>query len=341
MIRVSVVVPTYNRLPRLKQVLAALERQSYPRDQFEVVIVSDGSTDGTHEYLRMMCTPLRLNVVIQANGGPAAARNGGIAHAQGEYILFIDDDVVPEPALLAEHMRFHGEDTSTIVLGPMLTPDDFPLQPWVAWEQAMLMKQYKAMQHREWQPTSRQFYTGNTSLARRFLVQVGGFDERYRRAEDVELAYRLEHFGVTFVFNPRAVGYHYAERSFRSWNETPYAYGRNDVLFARAGQSWILDAIREEFKQRNRFTRALVRLCLDRPNLSNQVQATLKVLATLCYRVGGERFSHPAYSALFNLRYYQGAADELGGRQQLFLIGQPQPRTPTKPRPPQSTAHRS
>ncbi|NCC36402.1 MAG: glycosyltransferase family 2 protein [Chloroflexia bacterium] len=142
--RVSIIVPTYNRLPRLKQVLAAIEQQRYPRDQFNVVIVSDGSTDGTDSYLQSIKSPVAITFIPQANAGPAAARNSGIAHADRDYILFLDDDVIPTPDIIAEHMRLHHERTNRVVLGPMLTPKDFRLSPWVAWEQAMLEKQYKA-----------------------------------------------------------------------------------------------------------------------------------------------------------------------------------------------------
>lgn len=317
---VSVVIPTYNRLLRLKQVLAALERQEYPRDLFGVVVVSDGSTDGTDDYMRSLKTPLNLTFIAQANQGPAAARNQGIRHADGEFVLFIDDDVIPAPRLISEHMSLHVRYADLVVLGPMLTPTDFKMPPWVAWEQAMLYKQYAAMQSGEWQPTARQFYTGNTSLSRRHLLAAGGFDERFRRAEDIELAYRLDKQGVYFVFNPQALGYHYAERSFRSWLETPYAYGRNDVIFARGGQRWILNAMRGEFKERNRLTRACVRVCLGHPALSQGAQGLLKSFADLSYRLGAEPLARAGYSTIFNMRYYQGAADELGGRNSFFAI---------------------
>lgn len=316
---VSVVVPTFNRLPRLKQVVAALEQQAYPRDRFNVVVVSDGSTDGTDAYLRDLATGLDLAFVAQANQGPAAARNHGIRQASGEYVLFIDDDVVPAPELLAEHMRLHAEQADLVVLGPMLTPDDFAMAPWVAWEQAMLYKQYAAMERGHWAPTARQFYTGNTSLPRRLLLEVGGFDERFRRAEDVELAYRLDSQDVRFIFNPRAIGYHYAERSFSSWLGTPYAYGRNDVVFAREHERPMVELTRAEFGQRNLLTQALVRLCLDRPRLTQKLEGLLKATADLVQ--SRERLTRACYSAIFNMRYYQGMADELGGRGRFFGRG--------------------
>lgn len=318
--KVSVVIPTYNRLYRLQQVLAQLAQQTYSLDEFEVIVISDGSSDGTHEALAQFQPPYRFSLLIQANQGPAAARNNGIGRATGEYVLFIDDDVVPTPQLIAEHMAVHAHaGANAIVLGPMLTPGDFRLSPWVRWEQAMLVKQYSSMKNGHWAPTARQFYTGNTSLARAHLVASGGFDPAFRRAEDVELAYRLSQNGLEFIFQATAIGYHYAERSFRSWMETPYAYGRNDVIFSRDKQQpWLLPAVFAEFQKRNPLIRLLVRICLDRHSLSRSTVASLKLIGLQSDRLGAERLVEMTHSGIFNLRYYQGIADELGGRKRFF-----------------------
>lgn len=315
---VSIIIPTFNRLSRLKQVLAALEQQKYAIDEVEVIVVSDGSTDGTDAFLSSLQTKLNLIFVPQVNAGPAAARNNGIKHAKGEYILFIDDDVVPSPQLVAEHMRLHAQQPNLIVLGPMLTPADEQLSAWVDWEQAMLEKQYRAMQSGKWEATHRQFYTGNTSLARQLLMAVGGFDERFRRAEDVELAYRLLQEDVSFVFNPQAIGYHYATRSLRSWMEIPYAYGRNDVIFAREIHTEILSLIRKEFRWRNKYTQVLVRLSVDRARISKLIIAIFLHISEIIYNIKLPSISRTIYSVVFNIRYYQGVCDELGGRKVFF-----------------------
>ena len=230
----SVVVPTYNRLGRLRHVIAAFERQAYPSDAYEVIVISDGSTDGTDAYLETLQSTMRLRWLTQANQGPAAARNAGVRTAVGEFIVFVDDDVVPEPQLLEEHARSHHEaGRDVVVLGPLLTPEGFEMAPWVRWEQEMLMKQYRAMLRGDWDATARQFYTGNASLRRSHILDAGGFDEGFRRAEDVELAYRLATNGLEFVFNIKAAGMHFADRSYRAWLDAAYSYGRNDVIFAR------------------------------------------------------------------------------------------------------------
>jgi GT2 family glycosyltransferase len=310
----SVVLPTFNRLSQLKRVLAALERQTFPADRFEVVVVADGCTDGTNEYLRSLRTPFELVLSSQDNQGVAMARNRGVAHARADLILFLDDDVVPVPEWIAEHMQVLRQDDQVVVLGPMLPPPDVKLAPWVRWEERMLEKQYQDMIEGRWQPTARQFYTGNTSLAKRHIVAAGGFDPRFHRAEDVELAYRLKDLGLRFVFNPKAVGYHYAERSFESWLKIPYAYGRYDVVITRAkGQDWLLPTVLREFRGRSPLIRALTRLCLDRPRLSRVTITLLKQAVLLGDRLGVEALPRYACSGIFNLRHYQGIADELGG----------------------------
>ena len=308
----SVIVPTYNRLARLRRVIAALERQTVSCQDFEVIVVSDGSTDGTADYLALPFVPLRLTPVLQANQGVAAARNAGVRKAEGEVVVFLDDDVVPAPEWLAEHARAREKHGDVIVLGPMLSPADYAMQPWVRWEQMMLMKQYADMISARWEPTARQFYTGNTSLARRHVVEAGGFDASFRRAEDVELAYRLAGRGLQFVFNPKAIGWHYAERSFASWLNIPYTYGRNDVIFCRdKGQTWLLPAIFTELRGRNPLIRLLAWTCLDRPRLSEAAVSALRI-------AGAAGLSRVAYSGIFNLRHYQGVADELGGRREFW-----------------------
>lgn len=322
MIAISVILPTYNRLSQLKQVLDGFAVQTFPQDAFELVVVSDGSTDGTDAYLQMVEVPFHLRPIFQKNQGAAAARNAGVAAAVGELILFIDDDVVPDPNLIQEHICLHhAHGDKLVVLGPMLTPADYELMPWVLWEQEMLYKQYDDMAQGRWQPTARQFYTGNTSLARKHLLKAGGFDTQFRRAEDVELAYRLMAFDLEFVFAPQAVGHHYANRSFRSWLATPYAYGRNDVIFTQnKGQSWLLPTVYKEFYTRHQFLQQLVRTLLDKPTASKWVVGSLNQSAKLGTLFKLSRVARLAYSCIFNLSYYQGVADELGGRSH-FLAG--------------------
>jgi glycosyltransferase involved in cell wall biosynthesis len=312
---VSVVIPTYNRLSRLRRVLAALDVQTYPTEQFEVVVVSDGSTDGTDEFLADAKGPFELAVVTQRNQGPAVARNRGVEAARGAIVLFIDDDVVATPRLIEEHVESHAAQTGdAVVIGPMITPPGFAMRPWVAWEQDMLYKQYDAMNTGVYGATFRQFYTGNASLPRQRFLDVGGFDARFRRAEDVELAYRLDEAGLQWIWNPDAVGHHYADRPFESWLRTARDYGTNEVIFGREeGQDPTLRRVRAEFAGRHVVIRALAVGTVSLPWFERRLTPALRALALGADRLGLRRVSGYALSALFNTEYFCAMAAELGG----------------------------
>lgn len=315
---VSVVIPTFNRLTQLRRALDGLARQS-GTDRFDVVVVSDGSTDGTDEWLRSGDVPLDVTVRTQANRGPAAARNTGVDACAGELVLFVDDDVVPDPGLVAAHLRHHDGADDRVVIGPMNTPSDVELSAWTRWEQRKLDRQYEALTAGRWPVTPRQFYTGNASVARRHIQAAGGFDPRFRRAEDVELAYRLADRGLQFAFAPDAVVVHYAPRSFDAWRANAAEYGRNDVIFGRDhGRDWLLDSVFQEFHERHRLTRSVAVTSLRYPTMRSRLIRVFGAVAKATNRLRLRSVSDAALSALYNVEYYHGMADEMGGEPELL-----------------------
>ena len=312
---ISVVIPTYNRKDSLRLTLNGLARQAYPHDRFEVVVVSDGSTDGTDDFLASYAAPYFLRSITQTNGGPARARNRGVQEATGDVIVFIDDDVEPVPDFLALHAARHAEADETVVIAPMLPdPALHGREPaWIAWEHAMLEKQYTAWRTGEWAGCGpHHFYSGNSSLRRAHLIAVGGFDEQFPRQEDVELAFRLQRErGVRFVYEPAAQGIHRPQRRFASWLAVPYAYGQLDVVRARRGDAdW--GVVRHGYHARNALTRVLARLVLAAPLLSRPLRFLLLLAARSAYRLHRPGPAFAALSALYNLRYLEGARSEIG-----------------------------
>jgi glycosyltransferase involved in cell wall biosynthesis len=308
----SVVVPSYNRRAGIERLLRALGEQTLPFDRFEVVVVDDGSTDGTSAALTSLTPPYRLRLLEQANAGPAAARNAGLHHAEGRTIVFLDDDVVPDPVLLEAHVAAQGDAEDLVVVGPMYPPTDWPRSVWVRWEERQLLKQYDAMDRGLYTCTPRQFYTGNASAPRALLLSAGGFDARFKRAEDVELAFRLWAMGARFHFEPDAAVLHYASRSFASWRRTPYQYGQYDVVMGREKGINTFELACEEFERRHAWSRRLTRTCVGRPWREPAIMS-LFLAATLADRIGLEQAASFALSAIFNVQYWQGASDELGG----------------------------
>ena len=309
--RVSVVVPTYNRCNSLRRLLLALVRQT--TDDFEVVVVDDGSSDGTPEMVRDLHVGYALRTVTQANAGPAAARNRGVQEARSELVLFLDDDVVPIPELIELHLAVHGANPRTVVIGPMVPPPNWSRPAWIRWEEEMLDEQYQAMLAGEYECTPRQFYTANASLHRTAFLEVGGFDRTFKRAEDVELAYRMRDRGATFTFLPDALVYHYAERTFAAWCRTPYQYGRYDVLMEREKGHEALACAAHEFHRRHPLTRYLARGCVGRGPLVPMAVGVLRFTADASDRLKARGIARLALSGIFNLLYWQGVSDELGG----------------------------
>lgn len=309
---VSVVVPTFNRCQGLEELLRALAQQTYPADRFEVVVVDDGSSDGTSELLRTIQTPYVLRSLCQANGGPAVARNRGVEHAQGDLIVFLDDDIVPLPELLAMHVAAHGSTADQVVIGPMSPPPaHWPQPAWDRWDAVQLQKQYLAMLAGSYSCTNRQFYTANASLRRQLFLRVGGFDPAFRRAEDLELAWRLNSLGAGFRFEPQADATHYAARPFASWQRNAYQYGVYDVIMSREKGIPTFELACREFHSRRFANRWLARLCVGRRPLRESTIFGLALVTHAATRLGAHRIATLALSSIFALKYWQGVSDEL------------------------------
>ena len=308
----SVVIPTYNRKDSLRRLLNSLAAQELNGGAFEAIVVDDGSSDGTREMVAALSVPFALSIHSQENAGPGAARNRGMQHARGALIVFLDDDVVAPPGLLAAHAARHDAASGQVVIGPMLPPDGWRRPAWIRWEEDKLLRQYRAMERGDWECTARQFYTGNASLSRALFLEEGGFDVRLRRAEDVELAYRLARRGARFVYAPEAGVLHYPTRSFASWRRTPYQYGRNDVLMERERQHGTVQNATRELRTRHPLNRWLTHVTSGRPRLAGVLAAALTAFV---YAADALRLGPPAsaaLSALFHLLYWRGISDELG-----------------------------
>lgn len=316
---VSVVVASYNRCDGLERLLRGLADQAYPVDRFEAVVIDDGSTDGTQEMLAGLRLPYSLRFQSQANRGPAAARNRGVEHARGRFVLFLDDDVVPVPDLIARHVAAHGDSAARVVTGPMSPPPASWKQPiWDGWDAEQLQKQYRAMLAGAFACSQRQFFTANASLPRRMFVEAGGFDEAFRRAEDMDLAWRMSKLGAQFVFEPAAEVVHYASRPFGSWRRNAYQYGRYDVVMDRDKGVPVFRIACAEFHRRRPLNRWLTRLCVGRPPIRESTVAALILAVHLSQAVGATRVGWCALSCIFNVRYWQGMCDELGSAARLW-----------------------
>jgi GT2 family glycosyltransferase len=313
----AVIIPTHNRREMLLRTLDGLREQTYPADRFEVVVMCDGCEDGTDEALAGLQTPYRLRAFAQPQSGAATARNRAVAKVAAPVVLFFDDDIIAMPELLAEHMRLHNGQEDRVVVGRLLADEE--AQPgWSRWEQQSFDRRYRALETNTMPVDGRKFYSGNVSVTRAAFLRVGGFNTTYKRAEDIELGYRLQKAGARFFFNSRAAGIHYGVHSFEAWRRTQYNYGRYDVQLAHNEGHDELMPIADWFRQRNTLNRFLVRAAVGRPALQRSILMLARASAAASDRAGLNHMSRWSYSAIANLKYWQGVADELGGAQKLW-----------------------
>lgn len=229
----SVVIPTYNRLDVLPEVLAALAAQE-GAPPFEVLVVDDGSTDGTADWLGRRA-PSHVRVLRQPNQGPAAARNHGVAEARGERVAFLGDDTVPAPDWLARHRRAARErpDAERLaVIGYTSWHARMRLNPFLRYiNEHGLQFGYALIEDPEDVPFNF-LYTSNLSLPRRLLLDEP-FDLRFPYAawEDTELGYRLERRGLRLVYEPAARVAHDHPTTIRRFTARQEKVGYSAVVF--------------------------------------------------------------------------------------------------------------
>jgi glycosyltransferase involved in cell wall biosynthesis len=232
----SVVIPTYRRPETLFPVLDALARQSGP-PEFEVVVVDDGSGDDTPLRLSAYRPPYPFRYFSQENAGPASARNRGVREARGRIILFLGDDTVPEPTLLAVHARAHADRRPypVAVLGYTTWPQGLRVSPFLHHiNEYGLQFGYGLIRDPEQVPFNF-FYTSNVSLPRELLLQAGLFDTSFPHAawEDIEVAYRLMQRGMRMLYRPEAVARHYHDITFASFRRRQEKAGEAAAIFYR------------------------------------------------------------------------------------------------------------
>ena len=207
---ISVIVPTYNRLPILKKCLAALEAQTLPANQFEVIVIDDGSSDGTEAFMCQYTAPFHLQYLRQKNGGTGAARCNGVTHATGEYLLLMNDDTICDKDVAEQHMRIQHSNPCQrwAVLGNFEYPAAareralthyFRVEPFM----------FPQVNMEEGCPYGYSYFiTCNLTVRREAVVQAGSFDSIYKLSEDTELGLRLHERGYRVLYHPLAHAWH-------------------------------------------------------------------------------------------------------------------------------------
>jgi len=199
----SVVIPTYNRLPILQKCLLALENQQFNSDlvtDYEIVVVDDGSSDETILWITTAKHLLpHVKLYTQNHKGAASARNLGVQKALGDWIIFIDSDLVVTSSFLQAHSQTLDSANSNRIFsyGAVINTSNF---------NDPTSEPYKITDF-----SAAYFATGNVAIAKKWLLEAGLFDTMFKQYgwEDLELGVRLKKLGLKLIKCPQAVGYHW------------------------------------------------------------------------------------------------------------------------------------
>jgi GT2 family glycosyltransferase len=238
MTTLSIVIPSYNRRESLARLVSTLLEQDRADHKVEIVVVLDGSTDGSAETLAEVVVPPGMTLLIrqQPNRGPSAARNAGIADASGEIVLFLDDDMVPLPRFVKSHLEAYRDVQIDGVIGQIKSVSAPCVPPTVATLMENLFDdQHHRLSEEGAAVTAMDVFTGNLSVKRSRLLEVGGFDESLTglAAEDTDLGHRLLAVGARFVYVPDAVAAHYCTFESQEWRHRVWQEGAADARLSR------------------------------------------------------------------------------------------------------------
>jgi GT2 family glycosyltransferase len=302
-----------------------------------VIVVDDGSRAPVAPPAVALGASRALLVLRNEEAmGPAASRNRGLEAGEAPVVVFLDDDVIAHPELLARHRDVFVRRPGPVVsIGSLRPPPGARLPPWDRWQADRLAREEGRLARGEADASWTHLYSGNVAVRRVELQAVGGFDPLFARQEDVELGYRLSRVGCRFVFEPTAVVWHDARHSLADWLRIPAASAAYDELIDRLRpESGRLRAVRDELAGRHWLLRAarraLVATALDRPAEYLAIAA-----GRILHRAGAGRVGLLAFSLVWDLEYHRalrgahdprrerGAAGGSGG-----AAATPRPRTP-------------
>jgi glycosyltransferase involved in cell wall biosynthesis len=226
-LKVTIIIPTYNCLEKLSRALQSVEKMDFPPDNYEAIVVDDGSSDGTGEYVKdlMGRTKINLHYVYQENRGPAAARNAGIRRAKGKYLLIIDSDCFVDRNILKHYLKHFPDETLGGVGGNVLPDSDNLIAEYL---------DYTGV----WRPGTvngeiTYLVTANAFFLKEAVITAGYFDEDFRLpgGEEPELCHRMKKKGYRFKYDENAVVMHSHRTTLRSMMKMFWTHGKGEGIF--------------------------------------------------------------------------------------------------------------
>lgn len=260
MIHISAIIATYNRPQDIKRTLRSLTNQSYPSENYEIIVIDDGSEASAVQDLAEFIESIKSKCMIKLialsrNGGKAKAINAGIRALAGSITLITDDDCEPSRDWIESHVKSHGlHPEQCSVIGSIFMPS--------AWCASSNICRYINSRYANKRLSGAQlagkqalppkfFAGGNVSTPTRTLIDIGLFDESIGRAQDVELGFRLWKANIPLFFCENAAVIHHAKAALdldrwlqvlaKAYKDTaPQLKSRHPEAYAEFGH-WFLE----------------------------------------------------------------------------------------------------
>lgn len=280
--RVSIIIPTYNRCESLRNTLLSLFHQTYATNQIEVVVIDNESTDDTRNMLRSIATPYQLRVVSATKQKPfesSRIRNVGIREARGDVIIFLDSDMIVPPRFVEQHTAFHVATPRVAVLGKMIylksneklsdsaLVGNFAAEKLgparVAGDTVQRFLEYSGNLPQYLRPWDF-CIAANFSVSRQSIEQAGMFDEamdgNLPAAADIAYGLQMHAKGIRLVYGRAAIGFHQRNHALTMAEDPDYFHRRRDSVWAqeeRVHHRWLSGVPRQEAVNHIALKRAL------------------------------------------------------------------------------------
>jgi GT2 family glycosyltransferase len=227
-----VVVPTFQRADALARCLDALGAQTLERERFEVIVVDDGSLQPPRDVVARAAAALDVRQLEQSNAGPASARNTGARAARGDYVVFTDDDCLPDPGWLRAIDAMAARHPACAIGGRVVNA----LGDGLYSTASQLLIEFLYDYFNVDESGGRFFITSNLAFPTRSFHDVGGFDVSFplAAAEDRDLCDRWREAGLAMVYCEEAVVHHAHELRLGSFCRQHFNYGRGAFHLHRA-----------------------------------------------------------------------------------------------------------
>jgi len=229
-VEVSVIIPTHNRCNSLKKTLYSLINQTYPKENYELIVIDDGGSDATERMVESIKKNTHLNIKYfwQKNQGPAAARNLGIKHVSADIIAFTDDDCIVHPDWLENIAKAYEKNPDAMIIGGETLPPKGRIVAAVG--QGLTKNAF--FDYVDGKKQAIFFPTCNASFRREVFDNAGLFDTDFPLAagEDLEFCWRCFKKGMKLLYQPQIKVTHYCAANLKQYAKQSFNYGRGNYL---------------------------------------------------------------------------------------------------------------